>query len=76
MPPPSTTCTFPVFGNPNLQPEKGTSWEVGADYKVGAQRFSATYFDSNITDLIVFDSTTFAPDERGRSTHPRPRARL
>ena len=50
---------FPLFGNPNLQPEKGTSWEVGADYKVGAQRLSATYFDSNITDLIVIDNSTF-----------------
>ncbi len=50
---------FPFFGDPNLQPEKGTSWEVGADYKVGAQRLSATYFDSNITDLIVVDTTTF-----------------
>jgi vitamin B12 transporter len=50
---------FPLFGNPNLQPEKGTSWEVGADYKVGAQRLSATYFDSDITDLIVIDNSTF-----------------
>jgi vitamin B12 transporter len=50
---------FPFFGNPNLQPEKGTSWEVGADYKVGAQRLSATYFDSDITDLIVIDNSTF-----------------
>jgi len=58
---------FPGFGNPNLQPELGTSWEVGADYKVGAQRFSATYFDSDITDLIVVDSTTFTPVNVGEA---------
>jgi vitamin B12 transporter len=58
---------FPGFGNPNLQPEKGTSWEVGADYKVGTQKFSATYFDSHITQLIVFDSTTFAPKNLGEA---------
>src|SRR5262249_41970985 len=37
-----TDLYFPFASNPNLQPEKGTSWEVGADYKTGAQRFSAT----------------------------------
>ncbi len=52
---------FPGFGNPNLQPEQGTSWEVGVDYRTGAQRFSATYFDNRITQLIVFDSATFQP---------------
>ena len=52
---------FPFFGNPNLEPEEGTSWEVGADYRTGAQRFSATYFDNRITQLIVFDSATFQP---------------
>ena len=46
---------FPGFGNPNLQPEKGTSWEVGADYRIGAQKFSATYFDNHISQLIVTD---------------------
>jgi vitamin B12 transporter len=52
---------FPGFGNPTLQPEQGTSWEVGVDYRTGAQRFSATYFDNRITQLIVFDSATFQP---------------
>jgi len=52
---------FPGFGNPNLQPEKGTSWEVGADYRAGTQRLSATFFDNSITQLIVFDAATFQP---------------
>ena len=52
---------FPGFGNPNLQPEEGVSWEVGADFKAGAQRLSATYFNSQITQLIVFDAVTFQP---------------
>jgi len=59
---------FPGFGNPNLQPEKGTSWEVGADYRTGTQRFSATYFDNHITQLIVFDATTFQPTNLAAAT--------
>jgi vitamin B12 transporter len=59
---------FPGFGNPNLQPEVGRSWEVGADYKVGAQRFSATYFDNHISQLIVNDSVTFLPINLGSAT--------
>jgi vitamin B12 transporter len=52
---------FPFFGNPNLQPEQGTSWEVGADYRTATQRVSATFFDNHISDLIVFDAATFQP---------------
>jgi len=52
---------FPGFGNPNLQPEKGKSWEVGADYRIGAQKFSATYFDNHISQLIVTDAITSLP---------------
>ena len=58
---------FPGFGNPNLQPEEGTSREVGADYKVGTQRFGATYFDNHITQLIVVDAATFTPMNLGEA---------
>ena len=59
---------FPFSSNPNLQPEKGTSWEVGADYRTGAQRFSATYFSNRITQLIVFVPPTFDPINLNEAT--------
>lgn len=47
--------------NPNLRPETSYSKEVGLNYQVGANRFSVTYFDNHIDDLIVFvsDPVTF-----------------
>jgi vitamin B12 transporter len=42
-------------GNPNLSPEKGFSYEFGADQPLLDDRLSvgATYFHNNITDLIA-----------------------
>jgi len=54
---------FPGFSNPNLRPERSQNKEVGLNYQIGNNRFSATYFDNRITDLIVFvvtDPVTFA----------------
>jgi vitamin B12 transporter len=47
--------------NPDLRPESSYSKEVGVNYQAGANRFSATYFDNHIKDLIVFvsDPLTF-----------------
>jgi vitamin B12 transporter len=47
--------------NPDLRPERSRSVEAGLNYQVGASRFSATYFENRITDLIVFvsDPVTF-----------------
>jgi vitamin B12 transporter len=49
--------------NPNLRPESSRSKEAGVNYQIGANRFSATYFDNHIDDLIIFVVTnplTFA----------------
>jgi vitamin B12 transporter len=49
--------------NPNLRPETSYSKEAGVNYQMGASRFSATYFDNHIDDLIIFvttDPLTFA----------------
>ena len=54
---------FPGFSNPDLRPERSRSKEAGVNYQFGNNRFSATYFDSRIKDLIVFvvtDPITFA----------------
>ncbi|MDY7098474.1 MAG: TonB-dependent receptor [Pseudomonadota bacterium] len=47
-------------GNPDLQPEKSTSWEVGVDqdFADGAVRVSATYFSAELEDEIF---TSFLP---------------
>jgi len=51
-------------GNPDLDPERSFSWEVGVDQWLLARavRVSATYFDQDFEDLIQF---TFAPPDPG-----------
>ncbi|HZP89243.1 MAG TPA: TonB-dependent receptor [Burkholderiales bacterium] len=52
---------FPFFGNPDLQPEKSRSWEIGADLLSGRQRLGLTYFENRILDLIALQAPTFQP---------------
>ncbi|MBY0567029.1 MAG: TonB-dependent receptor [Hyphomonadaceae bacterium] len=53
---------FIYFGNPNLEPERGQAWEVGADARVAAFgrddgiEIGALYRSLEIEDLIDFDS--------------------
>jgi len=47
-----------VMGNPDLAPERSTSWEVGLEHTVGPVTLAATYFDQRFRDLIEF---TFTP---------------
>jgi vitamin B12 transporter len=53
---------FIYFGNPNLEPERGQAWEVGADARVAAFgrddgiEIGALYRSLDIEDLIDFDS--------------------
>lgn len=58
---------FPGFSNPNLRPERSRSKEAGLNYQLGSNRFSATYFDNRISDLIVFDNATLAPQNVNRA---------
>ncbi|TGY90598.1 TonB-dependent receptor [Marinicauda algicola] len=61
-----------VTPNPDLQPEESTSWEIGFDTalaafgRTDALAFGATWFDSEIDDLIenVFDFSTFTGQNR------------
>jgi vitamin B12 transporter len=57
------SSTFTV-GNPDLDPERTTSWEVSGEYRVrGRVVVSATYFDQKFRDLIQYvfgdESTEF-----------------
>ncbi len=51
-------------GNPELVPERTTSWEVGAEHELarGRARLAVTYFSQRFRDLIQF---TFAPPAPG-----------
>ena len=53
---------FPGFGNPNLKPEEVKSWEVGVDQTLydGRVNVGVTFFDSDFTNLIQFDSVSNA----------------
>jgi len=50
-----------VTGNPNLKPERSTSWEAGIDRSLAAGRWTiaATYFDQRFRDLIDFNDSTY-----------------
>ena len=44
--------TYLVTGNPNLQPEKGRGWELGAKYDDQRISSSLTYFDNRYDNFI------------------------
>ena len=51
---------YPGFSNPNLQPEKAQSEEIGLQYAAGAQLAKLVIFQTRLRDLIADDST-FTP---------------
>lgn len=53
-----------TVGNPDLDPERSTSWEIGFEQGLldGAVQLSGTWFDQNFEDLIQY---TFAPPNPG-----------
>ncbi len=58
---------FPGFSNPNLQPERSRTWEIGGEQRLfgNVVTMSATYFSTRFTDLIQFDFVTFTPQNIG-----------
>ncbi|HTN50536.1 MAG TPA: TonB-dependent receptor, partial [Burkholderiaceae bacterium] len=46
---------FPGFGNPNLQPERAVSGELGVQCAAGTTNVRAGLFRTDTRDLIVFD---------------------
>ena len=59
------------IGNPDLEPEQSTSWEIGWDQQVGPTVLSATYFQADLEDEIytAFDvnSNSTALNRSGKS---------
>ena len=49
-----------LVGNPNLQPEQGESWDIGATWAASdTLLLGATWFDNDFRDLVDFDNETF-----------------
>jgi vitamin B12 transporter len=49
----------PSWGNPQLEPENGSSFEIGADFYLKSFIFSVAYFDSHYENLIGFSPETW-----------------
>ncbi|HVR44453.1 MAG TPA: TonB-dependent receptor [Thermoanaerobaculia bacterium] len=47
---------YPFFGNPELEPERAWSWELGYERLLRAGRASATLFRSDFDEQIVYDN--------------------
>ncbi len=49
---------FPGFGNPDLEPERSNSGEVGVQYLEGPWSLRLSAYRTDTRDLIVYDSVT------------------
>jgi vitamin B12 transporter len=58
---------FPFFGNPELEPERGESWELGWELARRAWRGRVTGFGTDFEQLIQFDPVRFVPVNLGRA---------
>ncbi len=50
---------FPFYGKPDLKPETSESVELGLRGQPGWGRWTFNVFESNVDDLIAYDSTIF-----------------
>jgi vitamin B12 transporter len=53
---------FPGFGNPDLEPERARSYEVGVSGGYSSVRWSLTAYESRVDDLIVYDARIQLPN--------------
>ena len=59
---------YPFFGNPELEPERSTSWEVGAERYLGESgRLEVSLFWNDLENLIVFDFATSRNESVGKA---------
>jgi iron complex outermembrane receptor protein len=55
----STSRGRTTSGDPNLHPERGTSWELGGEYKLAeSTKFSATYYETELDNLIYLQQVS------------------
>lgn len=49
-------------GDPNLQPERGATCEVGGEYRISEEtKFTATYYETRLSNLIYVKQVTTVP---------------
>ncbi len=58
---------YPGFSNPDLDPERSRSVELGLDGRGGAWTWALAGFSTDFEDLIQFDFTTYQPFNTGRA---------
>lgn len=66
---PSLFQRFSSYGDPNLQPERSLSYDVGVDQELGdpSTLFGITYFRTNFDQLIDYNFTTNRYANKGRA---------
>lgn len=65
--PPLGYLYAPGYGNPQLQPERARSHELGAQWQQAQQLLRATYFNTRVTDQLDYDRTTSRFANLGRT---------
>ncbi len=45
----------PTVGNPDLGPERATTWQLGAEANLGGLRLEMNFFRADMEDMIVYD---------------------
>lgn len=69
-PPTLSDLFLPFLGNPDLEPERSESWELGLAGESGGWSWGVTGFASDFENLIVFAPPTFQAQNVGRAeTH-------
>ncbi len=66
-PPSFFALAHPLVGNPNLDPERSESWELGLEQQLtDSWSVGVVYFDATYRDLIDFDDALFTNVNRDR----------
>lgn len=65
---PSIQELFASWGNPELDPQESTTYELGAEYKKKNFTANAVFFNRDVTNIIVFDNSTFRLFNGGDTT--------
>lgn len=58
----TTSRSRTTTGDPDLQPERGETWELGSEWRANtATKLSATYYETQLSDLIYVKQVTTVP---------------